>query len=216
MLRKMILLLLCVAPMFGGAPAYARSQSVSSALTQQEQDDLLFTREEEKLARDTYLTSFETWGLAIFSNIASSEQSHMDAILKLLDTYSLPDPAAGKTIGEFTNPTLQNLYNALEGLSSASALGALKVGGLIEETDIRDITAAVARSQHADITKVYETLMCGSRNHLRAFAQSVEIETGEPYVAQVLSQDEVNQILAGETESCGPSKRKFATPSGRQ
>ncbi|HKB58692.1 MAG TPA: DUF2202 domain-containing protein [Gallionellaceae bacterium] len=218
MLKKLILLLLCVAPMlFTGAPAYAaRHVSASSALTQEETDDLLFTREEEKVARDTYLTSYDTWGLEIFSNISSSEQSHMDAMLKLLEKYNLPDPAAGKAIGEFTNPTLQTLYNTLEGLSSASALSALKVGGLIEETDIRDIKAAVARSQHPDITKTYETLMCGSRNHLRSFAQSVEVYTGTSYVAQVLSQDEVNQILAEPMEKCGPSRRKFTVPPGKQ
>ncbi|MDP2030099.1 MAG: DUF2202 domain-containing protein [Thiobacillus sp.] len=57
--------------------------------------DLLFMREEEKLARDVYLTLYETWGLAVFSNIASSEQSHMDALLKLLRTYRCPTRRPG-------------------------------------------------------------------------------------------------------------------------
>ena len=186
-----------------------------TALTTQEEEDLRFVREEEKVARDTYLTSYDTWGLAIFSNIASSEQSHMDAILKLLKKYSIPDPAASTAIGEFTNPTLQSLYDTLEGLSSASALGALKVGGLIEETDIRDITAAVARSEHADITKTYETLMCGSRNHLRGFAAAIQAQTGSAYVAQLLSQQEVDQILASPNEKCGRKSNQAASKVGR-
>jgi len=34
----------------------------------------------------------------VFSNIASSEQMHMNALLKLLKKYDLPDPAAGNEI----------------------------------------------------------------------------------------------------------------------
>ena len=37
---------------------------------------------------------YKMWGLTIFSNIASSEQKHMDAIKTLLDRYGLDDPAA--------------------------------------------------------------------------------------------------------------------------
>lgn len=208
MLKKIIaLLLLGTALIAIGTPAYARSPtSAVSSLTAQEEEDMLFIREEEKVARDTYLTSYDLWGLTIFSNIASSEQSHMDAMLKLLKKYNLSDPAAGNVVGEFTNQTLQNLYDTLAGLSSSSAVAALKVGGLIEETDIHDITVAVSHSQHQDITKVYETLMCGSRNHLRGFAQTLETYTGEPYVAQVLSQEEVNQVLASPMEKCGSQK----------
>ncbi len=53
-------------------------------LTLQEQQDLLFLREEEKLARDVYLYSFDLYGDVIFNNIASSEQQHMDQVLTLL------------------------------------------------------------------------------------------------------------------------------------
>jgi len=44
----------------------------------------------------------------------------------------------------------------------------------------------------------------------------VEVYTGTSYVAQVLSQDEVNQILAEPMEKCGPSRRKFTVPPGKQ
>ncbi len=35
----------------------------------------------------------------------------MNALLKLLKKYDLPDPAANTAIGEFTNPALQTLYD---------------------------------------------------------------------------------------------------------
>jgi hypothetical protein len=190
---------------------YASVAHAAVALTSQEQADLLYTREEEKVARDSYLTLYGLWNLQIFSNIAEAEQSHMDAILKLLDKYNLSDPAAGNAVGVFTNPKLQTLYYTLLAKGELSSLDALEVGGLIEETDIIDITAAVGRSQHEDITKTYETLMCGSRNHLRGFAQVITADTGLPYQAQVLPQDAVNQILASPMEKCGSHGRESAT-----
>jgi hypothetical protein len=48
--------------------------SASASLTTLEASDLTFMREEEKLARDTYLVLGDAWKLAVFANIASSEQ----------------------------------------------------------------------------------------------------------------------------------------------
>ncbi len=175
-------------------------------LSLEEETDLLYMREEEKLARDTYLTLYELWENTVFSNIASSEQMHMNAILKLLKKYDLEDPAAGSEIGEFTNTDLQALYNYLIELGDDSELDALLVGGIIEETDMRDINLAIEHSLHDDIDAVYESLLCGSRNHLRSFAQNIEALTGEPYDAQVLQQEEVDEILEAPMEKCGKKK----------
>jgi hypothetical protein len=182
----------------------ARTASTTGAsLTALEAADLTFMREEEKLARDTYLTLGETWTLAVFANIASSEQRHMDAILALLTKYRLPDPATSTLIGEFNNPELQALYDALISKGMQSDLEALMVGGIIEETDMEDIQAAIDRSQHPDVVAVFENLMCGSRNHLRAFAANIEAFTGQPYAAQVLAQTAVDEILSSPLENCG-------------
>jgi len=175
----------------------AKKSSAVVSLTEEEKNDLLFMREEEKLARDVYLTLFEKWGTPVFANIATSEQQHMDAMLILLNTYKLPDPAAATVVGEFVNTELQELYDALIQRGNQSVLEALKVGGIIEETDIEDINAAIETSRLAKIDSVYENLLEGSYNHLRAFAKQITSLTGEPYVAQVVSQDIVDAILAG-------------------
>lgn len=208
MTNRMVRMLLAVVLMTFSMPFYSYTYGASVALSADEQADLLFMREEEKLARDTYLTLYafyESSGLdlSVFSNIASSEQSHMDAILRLLKKYKLPDPAAGNEIGEFTDEELQGLYNELIEMGMESGLAALKVGGIIEETDMEDIKAAIERSEKADIDAVYESLLCGSRNHLRSFAQNIEALTGESYVAQVLKQKEVDEILDSPMEKCG-------------
>lgn len=188
-----------------GAAAAGSAQSATEpvVLSAEEVHDLTFMREEEKLARDTYLVLNETWKLTVFDHIASSEQSHMDAILNLLKKYNLPDPAASTLIGQFANPELQALYNALIEMGQRSKLEALQVGGIIEETDMEDIQAAIERSQQADIDAVYENLLCGSRNHLRGFAANITAVSGTSYVAQVLPQAEVDAILAAPMEQCG-------------
>ncbi len=70
-----------------------KGQSGTTAiLSQEEIDDLVYLREEEKLARDVYLHLYNTWGQWIFENIAASEQQHMDAVKTLLDRYGIHDP----------------------------------------------------------------------------------------------------------------------------
>jgi hypothetical protein len=204
MMFKKIIPALFMAMLFVvSTPFYSNAHAATLTISEEEKADLLYMREEEKLARDTYLTLYEVWNLNVFSNIASAEQKHMDALLKLLKKYNLPDPAANTAIGEFTNSTLQNLYNTLIAMGKQSSLNALKVGGIIEETDMRDINAAIERSQKEDIDLVYENLVCGSRNHLRGFAENIVTATGTSYVAQVISQAEVDQILQTPMEKCG-------------
>ncbi len=175
---------------------------VTIPLSTLEAADLTFMRQEEKLARDVYLELGDLWNIPTFDNIAASEQRHMDAMLGLLQTYQLPDPVVGFAIGEFLDPALQQLHDDLRALGDTSALSALQVGGLIEEVDMRDIVAAIERSQHADIDNAYLNLLCGSRNHLRAFAAQIELRTGLPYAAQLLPQAQVDAILATDQETC--------------
>jgi hypothetical protein len=66
-----------------------------------------------------------------------------------------------------------------------------------------DIQDAMDRATQADIDAVYANLMCGSRNHLRAFATAYEALTGDAYKAQLLPQDAVDAILAAPMERCG-------------
>jgi hypothetical protein len=185
----------------GGRPGAVRPSV--TPLNTVETADVLFMREEEKLARDIYLQFDESWALAPFINIAGAEQHHMDSMLRLIQTYGLTDPAIGNALGEFSDPNLQALYDNLLAAGLEGPIAALSVGGLIEEVDIRDIQDAILRSSHADIDVTYQRLMCGSRNHLRAFVWASELLSGVPYTAQLLSQVEVDQIAQSPQERCG-------------
>jgi len=167
-------------------------------LTDLEKEGILYMREEEKLAKDVYLKLYEKWGLQIFNNIADAEETHMDAVKTLIDKYELQDPAA-QNIGEFNNPELQQLYNDLVEEGNKSLYDALKVGAAIEEIDIIDLKEYLSQTDKEDIELVYENLMKGSRNHLRAFVKTIENQ-GYTYTPQYLSQEEYDEIVNSPTE----------------
>lgn len=170
---------------------------MAGALSTAERDGLVFTREEEKLARDVYaaLAGHD----AAFVNIGKSEQSHMDAVATLLARYGVADPAAGTAQGQFTNATLQALHDQLVASGTPSRVAALAVGVEIEELDIKDIEALKTTTSHADIIATYDNLTRGSRNHLRSFYGKL-VAAGGSYTPKHLDLATFDAIARSEME----------------
>ncbi|NPA47108.1 MAG: DUF2202 domain-containing protein, partial [Thermococci archaeon] len=145
---------------------------------------------------------YEKWHLQIFDNIAKSESTHVNAVRTLLQKYGLPDPTADEPVGVFQNPDLQALYNQLIEMGSQNVTAALKVGALIEETDIIDLQERIDQTNKVDIITTYENLMKGSRNHLRSFVSQLE-KYGITYEPQLLSKDLYESIVGTELETGG-------------
>lgn len=180
--------------MAGGMADTITSTTISSkSLNEVEQEDLLFMREEEKLARDVYLFAFSQWGDAVFENVAESEQEHTDMLLALLEKYNLEDPAL-ENEGEFTNHELQELYNDLIAEVQNSEIDALYVGALIEEKDMIDILDAIDRTDNRDIKTVYQNLLDGSKLHLQAFVDVLESK-GIEYEPRLIDEDLYEEII---------------------
>ena len=171
-------------------------------LTAVEQQDLSYLREEEKLARDVYLYNKELYGLNIFGNISSSEQTHMDKVLELLELEGLEDPMKSNSIGEFNNAELAVLYMELTEQSSVSIVEALKVGALIEDLDIDDIERMITHTSNETVLTLYANLVCGSKNHIRSYTRNLE-SNGAAYTPQFISNDYYNQILSESNAGCG-------------
>jgi hypothetical protein len=146
------------------------------------------------------------WGLQLFNNIASSELSHTDAVKNLLNMYNIDDPAVGAAVGVFTNPTLQSLYNDLVATGSKSLADAIKVGAAIEEIDILDLQQNLTGMTNTNIRQVYENLLKGSENHLRAFTSTLTRQTGETYAPQYLSEAVYNAILSESVQNNAPTQ----------
>ena len=185
--------------MIGGALAILAVGAATAAVGDLVQGDMKFMREEEKLARDVYANLYDFHlanglTLTVCDNIAYSEQRHMDAMKQLLDNYGIEDSAVEGGQGTypvscldtectFNNTGLGDLYIKLVADGKFSGLGTLLVGGLIEEVDMIDLAEAIATAEgYADIQGVYDNLLCGSRNHLRAFAHNIELATGDSYI----------------------------------
>lgn len=172
-----------------------------SELSKEETEGLLWMREEEKLARDVYLTLYEKWQMPTFKNIAESEQTYMDMVAVLTRKYNLTDPIADDKVGSFTNPEIQELYNKLVEDGSSSIEEALKTSAAIEGMDIVDLQKQLSKSDNEDIVYIYENLMKGSRNHLRSFTSVIKRNYGITYKPQYLNEEDYERIINSPMET---------------
>lgn len=173
----------------------------NTVLSVEEINDLMWIREEEKLARDVYLYALKLYDLRIFENISASEQQHMDRILDLLNQYELEDPVKGNAPGQFTNSDLQLLYQNLTQRVDQSLVEALNVGALIEDLDLNDLSQAIEETTKTAIKTVYQVLNCGSQNHIQAFVKQLKNQ-GSDYEPQFISTEFFQEILASGHQSC--------------
>lgn len=169
-------------------------------LSAAESASLAYMREEEQLAHDVYAVSATLYGLPVFANITASEATHSAAVKALLDRYGQPDPLAGLSNGTFRTAAFQTLYDTLVANSRVGLIEALTVGVEIEELDMRDIVAQKASIDNADILMVYDNLLQGSRNHLRAYMR-VLTQQGGVYVPKYISQAEFDAIVGSDVET---------------
>jgi len=184
-------------------------------LSPEEAAGLAYMREEEKLARDVYTAMYTKWNLRPFTNIARSEQQHMDAVLSLVTRYELTDPVGSDGPGVFKNADLAKLYTDLMAKASTSASDALTVGATIEEVDIVDLQKHLKETDNADITLVYDNLMRGSRNHLRAFVKNLSAQ-GITYAPQYLTEAEYKAIITTDVERGSANGRGKGAGKGRR
>ena len=171
-------------------------------------------REEEKLAHDVYTVLYEKWQLRPFSNISQSETRHFEAVGYLLETYNLEDPACSE-LGKFKNRELAALYDSLVAKGSESLVAALEVGAFIEEVDINDLQELLEAEPEAQIVTVYENLLWGSKNHLRAFTRNLSMRDQE-YTPKVLSEATYSEIVGVSQQSgCEGNGMKQRARRGR-
>jgi hypothetical protein len=192
--------------MTGGSPPEEVTQpgttqtATAAALSQQETYWITYLREEEKAARDIYDVLGNKWKVPILQNISAIEQKHMDAIKTLVDAYGVADPVGNNRPGAFTNSELQKLYNDLIKQGSSSKADALKVGVLVEQTNIGHLSQALSSANHELIKSVYTVLQSQSNIHQRAFELELSKSTGAPIQQQpsggMLTTENIIMIIA--------------------
>lgn len=165
-------------------------------------ETLLFTREEEKMAHDVYAYAYSKYDLQVFENIISSESQHVAAVLTNMDRLNLDDPLDGSTTeGEFTIPAIQTLYAELIARVDISHQEAILVGLYIEDMDILDLQNAIKETNDDQLASLYENLMCGSKNHMRAFEGQAST-LGLTYTPEFITQAEYDLIISTPQSNC--------------
>ena len=169
-----------------------------TVLSEQEENSLMHMREEEMLAYDVYTFLSGLYDVPIFRNIAKSEMIHTTRVKELIDKYELEDPAVDHKPGVFKDAGLQELYDELTEKGKVSYKDAIVVGLTIEDLDINDLEMDLEHVvDNEDIVEVYNFLLMGSKNHMKAFyshAKSNDIE----YIPQYISQEHFQEIVEEE------------------
>ncbi len=179
--------------------ANLKSALVETAdLTESELASLVKMKEEEKLARDVYAVLAKKLGSQIFTNISAAENNHLNAIVLLLTNYGSTETSIGEA-GIFADAAVQKLYNDLVSKASVSIEEAYITGALIEEMDIKDLTVALTATTNENVTLVFENLLKGSRNHLRAFNRQLTT-LGVVYTPVYVSQADYDLIVSSAME----------------
>jgi len=148
-------------------------------LNKKQRDEIFFMYQEEKVARDVYITLGELYPSEnTFASIQLSEQRHIDAVEGLCNKYNIDISEVNEDeIGNFVLPELQDLYDTCVAQGDESLLDALKVGELIEVTDIKDLEHAINDlDMPNNVINVFENLKEGSQNHLEAFQVAISRE----------------------------------------
>jgi hypothetical protein len=177
-----------------------RCSLTDTALSEEAKAELFFMIEEETLAGDLYAAFAEEFGGRVFLNIEGAERRHEGALREVL-RLKYPDLTVGTgTVGKFENEDLQTLYDTLlaEGLVSYEA--ALRVGALVEETDIQDLKEAIAITADEGLVCIFENLLRGSENHLRGFSRQLA-QLDATYTPQVITPEEYAAYLES-SSSC--------------
>jgi len=174
MIKKITLTALTVALLASSSFANENGSSITE-LTQEQKDELLFIYQEEKVARDVYITLGEYYpNQTVYANIQKSEQEHIDSAQVLCEKYGVDISNVDEDdVGTYVVPALQELYDTLVAQGYQSELSGLMVGEYIELTDIDDLHHA-AEGMPSDVVKVFENLTNGSLSHLDAFRSAID------------------------------------------
>ena len=172
----------------------------SPSLTQPLKNSLAYMGNEERLAYDVYLNLYDYQnknnGIEIkqLYNIATNAESkHISIVQSLVKRYDLNSSDftdVNETIvkkdnlseshrprGIYPIKKIQDLYNSLYALGQQSQEDALKVGCMVEVTDIDDLDKYITQAQESNATDVeaaFNTLRDGSYNHYWAFDKALK------------------------------------------
>ncbi len=165
-------------------------------LSDWERSYLAYRMEEEKTARDVYITLDKKWHMRPFTNIKQSEQWHMNVMEALREKYGFDNNYLTKNaVGTFENAKFQKLYNDLVTKGLRSKKDALEVGMKIEDMDLYDLDESLKKATNRDIRMVLEKFIEGSSHHMQAFEKNLK-KIGGSYTPEHISKERMAIALS--------------------
>lgn len=123
-------------------------------------DMLTYAVQDEYLALGEYVSIMEVYGVqAPYSNISEAERSHLAMLQTLYQTYSLTFP---------TDPY------PIDSLPPSNLLAAARLGVEAEIDNIAMYERFLSYNLPEDVATVFEILLKGSNQHLKAFEQQTK------------------------------------------
>jgi len=138
----------------------------------------------------------------------------MNAVIMLLQNYGEEYTGEGEP-GKFSNSAFQELYGQLTAKGFESLEEAYKTGALIEDMDIKDLKESIDKVANENIKMVFENLLKGSRNHLRAFNRQI-VKIGLTYSPVYITQEEFDQIINSPNETGNGSQQNGNGRKGKR
>jgi hypothetical protein len=158
--------------------------TISDQLTEDQKYSLAYMWHEEKLAKEIYLELNKLHPAQQLENIATNSEvkhiatvqevvAHYDINITNLADYEVSYSQAeldSMPVGVFAVPKIQDLYNTLYDIGSASKQAALEVGCMVEVVDITDLDEfLVTAGDNQYIIDAFTFLRDGSYTHYWAF-----------------------------------------------
>lgn len=138
----------------------------TSVLTEEQKDMLFFIYQEEKVARDVYITLGKIYNSEkTFRLMQITEQRHLDCTRELCEFYGVDTSSVDESdIGAFESPVLKMLYDAYTEKGKSSFRDALEITEFIGASDV-DMLEHASIGMPSDVVSVYEKLKKGHMNH---------------------------------------------------
>jgi len=154
----------------------ATTQQTSKHISNETKQSIAYMYDEERLAKEVYLSIYQKQPVRQLSKIASkAETRHIDAVKNLAQRYGIPTPT--QKVGKYQHKQIESLYNKLYTKGIRSQKDALEVGCIVEVTDIDDLDKFITQAQKdnaQDIVQIYDFLRNGSYNHYWAFDKGLK------------------------------------------
>jgi len=172
---------------------------ITENMTQDLKNSLAYMGNEERLAYDVYMnlynfhTNDNNLEIKQFKNIAEkSEIKHVGIVQSLVQRYNLgADDLSDVSVGVAENnvtfedmpsgkydiASIQTLYNTLYDLGIQSQENALKVGCMVEVTDIEDLDKYIVSAEDSnatDVVEAFNVLRDGSYSHYWSFDKGLK------------------------------------------